>query len=270
MYEEFSPEVFRQNLVSTRKKLGFTQKQVEKELKMRVLSLYDFESGRLRPSIEVLIRMANFYQTSLEELLCLDKKESQTTIDIVKLETRTFPLLHFGIIGHDIFKLCTLISKDPAILSDVGLNEDDFHLPLLQLLTNILTERQKRNFIIELLKYINSLIGRDKKINKAEKAFRDSFLNGLDIDLLEREKDSIKRAITKPYFGKSVKNNFPKKSLKHFLIWSLYLTAYSDDDLDYREDHYIKEVGRHLEIREKDLSFIKNKILTFSKRKEQT
>ena len=184
------------------------------------------------------------------------------------LQSKTLPLIHLGVVGNNFQKGCGLISKDPVVLSEIGLNEDDFHLPLLDLMTKGLTERQRRNYLIEFLKYINSLMGRDNKVSEVEKSFRDLLLDGLEIKLTEKEKESIRRAVTKTYFGKSVKDYFPRPSLKHFLIWSLYLIAYSDRYLDHREDDYIQKVGEHIKMREKDVAFIKNKIGNYSEGKE--
>ena len=259
MYQEFDTKELKKNLVRVRKKRGFTQKQVEELLYVRRLTLYDYESGRLRPSYDLLVKLANLYETSIEELMGLKKKRTnKQEADFLSV---TLPLIHLGIVGNCFQRACDLISKDPVVLSDIGLNEDDFHRPFLQLITEGLTKRQRRNYLIEYLKYINSLIGRDNKISEMERAFRDSLLDELEIELAEKEKESIRRAITKAYFGSSVKDYFPRSSLKHFLIWSLYLTAYSDRHLDHREDDYIKKVGEHIKMREKDLVLYKTTLL---------
>ena len=265
MYNEFNPEEFKKSLVQARKKAGLTQRQVEGRIGVRKLTLYDYESGRLKPPYDLLVKLANLYKSSVEDLLGLKKENDKEGVDF---QPSTVPLIHLGIVGNNFQRACGLISKDPVVLSDIGLNEDDFHLPLLHLVTKGLTERQRRNYLIEFLKYINSLMGRDNKVSEIERSFRDSLLDGLEINLTEKEKESIRRAITKTYFGKSVKDYFPRPSLKHFLIWGLYLMAYSDRYLDHRENDYIKKVGEHIKMREKDVSFIKNKIGSYSEGKE--
>ena len=97
---------------------------------MRKLTLYDYESGRLKPSLEILIKLANFYNLPLEDILGLKKRDPKIKKG-VDFKSSTFPLFHFGVIQNESHKLCGLISKDPVILADTGLNEDDFHLPLL-------------------------------------------------------------------------------------------------------------------------------------------
>ena len=133
-------------------------------------------------------------------------------------------------------------------------------------MTKDLTERQRRNYLIEFLKCINSLMGRDNKVSEVERVL--GFTPRWTRDQTHRKEESIRRAITKTYFGKSVKDYFPRPSLKHFLIWSLYLMAYSDRYLDHREDDYIQKVGEHIKMREKDVAFIKNKIGNYSEGKE--
>ena len=268
MYRNFSSEELKKSLVKARKRKGLTQRQVEERVYLRKLTLYDYESGRLKPSFDVLVKLANLYGVSIEDLLGL-KRESEKKEE-ENFQSASVPLIYFGVLGNPFNRACSLISKDPVVLSGIGLNEDDFHRPLMELVTSALSKRQKRNYLIEFLKYINSLIGSDNKIGERERAFRDSLLEGMDINLTEKEKESIRRALTKTYFGKSVKDYFSKPFLKHFLIWSLYLTAYSDRKLDYREDDYIKEVGKHIKMREKDVIFIKNKIENYSKGGEIT
>ena len=176
MYNEFNTDEFKRSLVKARKKAGLTQRQVEERMGVRKLTLYDYESGRLKPPYDILVQLANLYQSPLEELLGL-KKEEKEEKDKDKdkdnerrgetdFQPRAMPLIHLGVVGNNFQRACGLISKDPVVLSDIGLNEDDFHLPLLDLVTKGLTERQGRNYLIEFLKYINSLMGRDNKVSE--------------------------------------------------------------------------------------------------------
>ena len=85
-------------------------------------------------------------------------------------------------------------------------------------------------------------------------------LDDMDFDFSESEMLSIKKSLSAKYFGKSVDKKFPRKALKHFLIWTLFIVAISDGDMDNREDKYIEEVATHLGIKKKDYEFIKKNI----------
>ena len=78
MYNEFNSEIFKKSLVQARKR--FTQRQVEESVRLRKLTLYDYESGRLRPPYDVLVKLANLYQSPLEELLGLKKGKKRKWI----------------------------------------------------------------------------------------------------------------------------------------------------------------------------------------------
>lgn len=51
---------------------GFTQKQVAEFLEIRQSNISDWENDISRPEYEKLIKLANLYDVSLEELLGID------------------------------------------------------------------------------------------------------------------------------------------------------------------------------------------------------
>ena len=63
------------NLLNLRKRLGLTQQQVADALGINVVTYYGYEKGRSEPSLRMLIRLANFYNVTLD-YLCGHKTQS--------------------------------------------------------------------------------------------------------------------------------------------------------------------------------------------------
>jgi len=111
------------------------------------------------------------------------------------------------------------------------------------------------------LKYINSIIGIDGKVSPEEVELRDHLIASVDLNFTPSELNSIKRAISRPYFGKSLSKNIPKMSLRHFIIWTLFLIAGADKKYDYREIRYIDDVAVHFGMLRKNFDIIKSKFV---------
>lgn len=64
-----------------REKLGLKQKEVSKETGINITTLSGYELGRNEPHLEALVRLADFYEVSLDYLLCRtdEKDNSQAT-----------------------------------------------------------------------------------------------------------------------------------------------------------------------------------------------
>ena len=256
MYSSFSESQCLKSMIQMRKQRGLTQKQVEQELDLRSLSIYDYESGRLKLSVELAVKLSNLYNCPIEELIGLSKQESQEENPSMKL----ISLSSLGLMGGRQKMFSQDVLKDPIILAELGEMEYEFPESPYEMLVKSLSESQKRLFSIEMLKYVNSLIGVDLKVTSEEIALRDHLLDDMDFDFSESEMLSIKKSLSAKYFGKSVDKKFPRKALKHFLIWTLFIVAISDGDMDHREDKYIEEVATHLGIKKKDYEFIKKNI----------
>lgn len=56
------------NLLNLRKRLGLTQQQVADALGINVVTYYGYEKERSDPSLKMLIRLADFYNVSLDYL----------------------------------------------------------------------------------------------------------------------------------------------------------------------------------------------------------
>jgi len=69
MYKNFDSKKHRDKILQYRKKAGFTQKQVEKILNLRTASILEYEKGKLRIPSEILLKLANLYSCTLEDLL---------------------------------------------------------------------------------------------------------------------------------------------------------------------------------------------------------
>lgn len=57
-----------ENLKTSRKKLGYTQQQIAEKLKITQSTYAGYETGRSTPNIEILRKIADIYDTSLDIL----------------------------------------------------------------------------------------------------------------------------------------------------------------------------------------------------------
>ena len=242
------------NLQRQRKQRGFTQKQVEEALRLRRGTVYDFEKGRLKPGLDVALRLAELYGCSLDELA------GRTGPGRGDEHPGMAPLLQLGILSDRSSRLTEKIRSDPIIVAGIGLDRIHSGRPVLDLLVEDLTPVQRRSYIIELYRYINSLIGRDRRITAEELAVRDAFLSRSRIELTEAEQNSIRRAYNKVWLGKTVKKSFPREALKHFLVWILYLVADADREPGQDETRYIEQVAEHIGLKKSAWLFIHNQV----------
>ena len=70
------------NLQTIRKKLGLKQIKVAMDLGTTQETISSYETGRIFPNIDMLIALANYYNTSIDYLLCRTKYDMP--IDDVK------------------------------------------------------------------------------------------------------------------------------------------------------------------------------------------
>ena len=69
-------------LQTIRKKLGLKQTKVAMDLNITQETISSYETGRVFPSSDMLIKLANYYNTSIDYLLCRTKYDMP--IDDVK------------------------------------------------------------------------------------------------------------------------------------------------------------------------------------------
>ena len=67
------------NLKDLRKKKGVTQKEVADFLQIATMTYCGYETGKREPNIETLVKMANYFGCSVDELVGNEKKTSSTT-----------------------------------------------------------------------------------------------------------------------------------------------------------------------------------------------
>ena len=70
------------SLQTIRKKLGLKQTKVAMDLNITQETISSYETGRVFPSSDMLIKLANYYNTSIDYLLCRTKYDMP--IDDVK------------------------------------------------------------------------------------------------------------------------------------------------------------------------------------------
>lgn len=70
------------SLQTIRKKLGLKQTKVAMDLNITQETISSYETGRVFPSSDMLIKLANYYNTSIDYLLCRTKYDMP--IDEVK------------------------------------------------------------------------------------------------------------------------------------------------------------------------------------------
>ncbi len=62
-------------LKTHRKNHGLTQKELAKKLHLRQYTISDYETGRIEPSLPILIRYADYFRISLDELVFHEPKK---------------------------------------------------------------------------------------------------------------------------------------------------------------------------------------------------
>jgi transcriptional regulator with XRE-family HTH domain len=258
------PEVL-ERLVILRKKAGFTQKAVEQKLDWRQGTLYDYEKARLKISLEAAWQLLQLYGADWKDLfMAMDVPAAAEAVG-----AWMGPMVQLGLVSPSMQDMIQAIRRDPIIAAEIGLDAIPSATPVLQLLLERLTETQRRDYFLELCRYVNSLMTADHRIRVEEKQARDILLAHAPIELDEREKASLLRAFESRYLGKSLERKFPKEALKHLLLWILYIMALSDGDLNHHEQSYIEAVAENIELKKSSLHFIQGQVLSFH-RKERS
>ena len=226
-------------LKTARKKAGLTQRDVEQKLGLRNLALKDYETGRLKIPLELAVDLANLYQIGLDELASSQTQNNKLT----KLET-LFEKNRLDI-----------IFLDPIIRSYVEQHKDQmFNLPIYDILTLDLNNREKEEFAAELMKYLFSTLGSDNRVLKVELNFIASInsLIGRQKSLSEFE-IYIHKLYTPVQPHSVLDKHLP---LKHFLIWIMFFLAESDNHITAEEVQYIQKIAKSFKIMKQNYLFI--------------
>ncbi len=261
MYEQLNDKEIGKILKDFRLKKGLTQKEVEARLGLRERTLFDYESSRIRVSLSVAIGLCNIYETTLESLLGLKKpnsKKSKTQDN--KPNNKYMPLFQTGIASKNYYIVHHKLISDPYIMTELGLNKVIKRNSPFDSLTKKITKANKRKMTVEILKYLSSLIGADGKITKEEMELKASIIDSLEFELTDNEVRAINKAGVSLYLSNKSKELFKTKAKKRFLIWVLFLAAYSDHELAPKELTYIKKVAKSLGLKNDDIGYIQENI----------
>lgn len=224
------------------------------------MSMYDYEKGRQKCPIEVVVKLCRLYKCSIEELLGLEKNEAPLPEKKDKKEVKFLPVFQAGVLSKNYYIVHHSIISDPYIMTELGLNELKLRKSPFDSLTQKLSPAEKRNVVIEILKYLNSLIHVDGRVDPHELEMQQAIFDSLDFELTLEQSKAISRAANSKYIAKGSRKVFPNKALKRFLIWILVLAAYSDGEFLEVEEMYIKEVSSNLELTEDDYQFIHKRV----------
>ena len=247
------------SLKKIRKEKGFTQRYVAEKVGVKPAAIYQFENGKSLISLPVLVELAKLYDVSTDELLGLKERTKQ----VAHYGPERFaPLFCTGVIGSDYHIIHNSIFSDPAVMVELDLDEIPTRQTPFLSVTKNLTLKQRRGYAIEVLKYISSLIAVDGIISTEESALLELIEDHFEFDLKPAERNSIAKAESIQYLGKSSKRYFPNEAVKHFLIWLLVLIAHADHDYDDREKDYIYKVGKSLDIKTSTIIFIEKRVFT--------
>jgi transcriptional regulator with XRE-family HTH domain len=247
------------NLVRLRKASGMSQKQVESQLGLRTNTLYDIEKGRLKLPFVMAAQLTDLYRSDISALLRVDSEPTVKPDDSDEHRQFVSSLEALGVIDGGIHPLALAITQDPVIVAEVGVGQLG-KKPLMELLLGNLTQTQQRYFVLDLYRYMNSLISCDGEIRDAEIGLRDTLIAQAQVDLSDTEKKSIARAFSKPFFGKSMAKSLPRDAYKHFLIWTLQLVARSEGKAHYKAVEYIKHVAEHIQMPYSALQYIDEQV----------
>ena len=245
-----------ENLVKYRKRAGLSQKQAEDKLGLRANTLYDMEKGRLKLPFIMAVQLSQLYDITIEQLLDAEMSNEISTKPQISTQN-TSPLESLGVLSGAFHPLIESIAQDPVIVTEIGLG----HLgkrPLMELLLAQLTPVQKQHFVLDLYRYINSLMSRDGDIRESELALRDKLIEQAQVELSDSEKKSIARAFRKPFFGKSMAKSLPREAYKHFLIWTLHLVSRSEGRVHFETTDYINQVAEHIQLPISALRYIES------------
>jgi len=245
-----------ENLVKYRKQAGLSQKQAEDKLVLRANTLYDIEKGRLKLPFVMAVQLSKLYDITVDQFLEVEILTKITNKQVLSNQNIS-PLESLGVVSGAYHPLIDSMAQDPVIVAEIGLG----HLgkrPLMELLLAQLTPVQKQYFVLDLYRYINSLISRDGLIQEGELALRDKLIEQAQIELSDSEKKSIARAFRKAFFGKSMAKSLPREAYKHFLIWILFLVSRSEGNVHHKTTEYINQVAEHIQLPISALRYIES------------
>ena len=232
-----------ENLKNVRKQAGLTQKDVEQLLELRPLLIKDFETGRLKLPSDMSLKLAQLYHVSVAELLGADQDHGNNR-GLSQLKSLWSPAPEHQML------------LDPIISKAL----EDYHKfvgtkPILHLLLKPLKKIEQNFFIIESIKFINSLIGIDKKIKPQEIALRNHLLEQY---FSFSKNKTLNIYLTQAYYPQELEATITNTPLKHFLIWTLFFISSIDKEIDYREREYIEKSAENIQLNKASFELIQS------------
>ncbi len=241
MYKYVQVQNFLKNLKLARKNAGFTQKQVEENLQLRSLALKDYETGRLKIPVETAILLCELYNTDLNTLF--GKYSSiKHAIDLGSI--------------HGLWdkKFSNVVLLDPIIKAHVENYKDQYiNNSILEIILIELSSSTKKEYILEITKFMNSLIGIDGKVLPSEVSLRNNLLE--HFNCMNKLKKTI-QYIDYPYYPEQLPKSLYSLPAKHFIIWLLFFLAHFDKDVDYRELEYIEKLAEYIKVTKSNFDYI--------------
>lgn len=228
-------------LKDIRLKAGLTQKEVEEALELRSLMLKDLETDRVKLSVELAVKLAEFYGMSVDELLGVNQSSPSKS----RLQT----LLPFFTTTE-----YQLILSDPIIQAHLsehgGVLEGE---SLFEKLTKNFSKRMKLSLALDALRALGSLMGCDGKVTQEELLFLKTLGSSIG---LKRNFPGVTQAITDLHYPKQelYQGNM---ALKHFLVWIMYFMASMDRKVTLEEQQYIEKCAETLRLSRANFLFIK-------------
>lgn len=236
-----------QNLTALREGAGLSQRAVEQKLGLRRNTLYDIEKGRLKLPFIMAAQLMELYHADIRELLQSAEPAAPLTEKNDSSPAPFASLMSLGVISGATHPLSEAMAHDPVIIAEIGVGQLG-KKPMMELLLDKLTDSQKRFFVLDTYRYINSLISADGDIRRSELTLRDALIFRGQLTLTDSEKKSIARALRKPFFGKSTAKSLPRDAYKHFLIWTLHLVSRVHGTPHFKYLEYIQAVAEHVQL----------------------
>ena len=207
-----------ENLVRLRKSAGLSQKQVESQLGLRGNTLYDIEKGRLKLPFMMAVELVQTYHAQLDDLL-ESEPTNENAHDANEAANSTKPVVSsleaIGVIDAGYHPLAMAIAQDPVIVAEVGFNQIG-RKPLMDLLMDQMTSTQQHAFVMDVYRYINSLISSDGVIRDAELQLRDMLMTHSQIKLSDSDKKASHVLLRNPTWEKPLPRVSRREAYKHF------------------------------------------------------
>ena len=235
-------------LKKSRETAGMTQVEVEKALSLRALSIRDYEMGRLKLPVSAAISLAKLYKVTLDQLLGLEpfqkNREHQNVL-------ANFQSLFTGS-GHGIMFL------DPVLRASFEEKEDRIFLePLFLILAEDLSQKQKKECILQITKWLFGVATCDAKIKDEEVESIQELLRSFS--MTKKYKDIVRQNNQDAL--EIDRKLFKSIGLRHFVIWILFLFSMANGSVSFEESAFIEKLAEKLKVNRSNFLFIKGKFL---------